>query len=207
MFVTKKPILPGASVLWISWVLILFLFGPNQPFATAQSQNQCEQELAEAQSFYDTGRFDDAIQKIASCLRKGGLSEEEKLRAYRLLGLTYIAQDYLKEARTAISKLLDLVPDYNPDPIQDPPQYQRLVQQLKEERPKQPEVTEPVKTPTPPKTEVEETRAPVKKSKRKMWYLIGGGTALAGGVIAAILLSGGEEKPVPEPLPKPPALP
>ncbi len=53
------------------------------------------------------------------CL-KGGFSKEEKLRAYRLLTITYLYLDYPDKADKSYLKLLGLSPEYAPSPENDP---------------------------------------------------------------------------------------
>lgn len=162
----------------------------------SQSSGVCAEQLAGAEQKYNTGRFDEAIGLITECLGKPGISEQEKMKAYRLLGLSYIAKDYLEDAKTAVKKLLDMVPNYQSDPVQDPPPFTKLVEELKQEQPKKPEektvekpkVEEKLVTP-PPSAVVTKTG---KKGSNKKWYFIGGGVLLAGGA-AAILLSGKED--------------
>ncbi len=206
------------------FILIFMLSGallilPN-PFminpVMAQVQSVCAKNLADAEQRYNTGRFDEAIGLITECLGKKDISEEEKMKAYRLLGLSYIAKDFLDDARNAVRKLLYMVPNYQPDPVQDPPPFTKLIEEVKQEKPPSPEKPIPkaqqqeerkiatpsdkeVKVSEQPKTkkrvpdDLEKLTAPEKKSGSKKWLYIGGGAVVAGGVVAAILLSGKDE--------------
>ncbi|MBN2367174.1 MAG: hypothetical protein JXL67_13480 [Calditrichaeota bacterium] len=170
----------------------------------AQSQGVCEKQLADAEQRYNTGRFDEAIGLITECLGKPGLTEQEKMKAYRLLGLSYIAKDYLEDARTAVKKLLDMVPNYQSDPVQDPPPFTKMVEEVKveQQQPKQkPEVKQP--------KELEKmTKVEKKKGSNTKWYLIGGGVLAAGAVVAILASGGGNgETPIDNTLPGPPSLP
>lgn len=177
----------------------------------AQGQSVCAKNLADAEQRYNTGRFDDAIGLITECLGKKGISEEEKMKAYRLLGLSYIAKDYLEDAKTAVKKLLDMVPNYQSDPVQDPPPFTKLVEEVKEqqkpqEKPQQPAVKEPVKKQPDELTKLTQTE-PKKKSNKK-WYFIGGGVLAAGAIVAIVASSGGGNgETSPSALPGPPTLP
>ncbi|MEE9429809.1 MAG: hypothetical protein V3V16_02140 [Melioribacteraceae bacterium] len=163
----------------------------------AQSQSECEKELANAQSKYDSGQFDEAVVIITQCLGKENLSQDSKMKAYRLLGLTYIANDYLKEAKTAVSKLLDIVPNYQPDLEQDPPTFVNLVTEKIEER-KTSEI----------KTEVQTTKTSKKKKSSNLWYYIAGGAAAVVAVVVLLLSGGSDPPPTSESdLPGPPDLP
>jgi hypothetical protein len=179
--------------------------------AQAQGQSVCSKNLADAEQRYNTGRFDDAIGLITECLGKRGISEEEKMKAYRLLGLSYIAKDYLEDAKTAVKKLLDMVPNYQSDPVQDPPPFTKLVEEVKEqqkpqEKPQQPAVKEPVKKQPDELTKLTQTES--KKKSNKKWYFIGGGVLAAGAIVAIVASSGGDNGPTtPSALPGPPTLP
>ena len=160
----------------------------------AQSQEVCTKQLAQAENDYNRGRFDEAINMITECLGKSGMTEQERMRAYRLLGLAYLAKDYLEDARSAVRKLLDMVPNYESDPVQDPPPFTKLIEEVKQEQPEKTEkkMAEEQKQKdeilvSPKLTEeVEAERA----GGSKKWYFIGGGIVVAGGVVAALLLSG-----------------
>ena len=144
------------------------------------AQSQCRAELSEAESRYNEGRFDEAIDGINRCLSKSGLTEDERKLAYMLLGKTYLAKDYLNEARQAVKKLLEVVPNFEADPVQDPPAFIKMVADMKIER---------AKTSAPPPKPVP---APSEKKSSKKWLWIGAGAVVAGGA-AALLLSGGGE--------------
>ena len=94
--------------------------------ATAQAQ-ACDQALETADGFYVRAAFDEAINLLITCLENGQLSGEERARAYRLVGLSYIGKGQMEEARHAASELMAIQPDYEPDPVNDPPDWQRLV--------------------------------------------------------------------------------
>ena len=106
------------------------------------------------------------------------------------MGLTYIAQDYLNEAKTSIEKLLKLVPNYKPDPVYDPPPFINLVEEVQKETVDKPVVARP------------------DSPSKKKWWLIGGGIGAAAIVTAIVMSSGGEDGPEPaKALPGPPDLP
>jgi len=174
----------------------------------AQSQNECEKELLNAQNKYDLGKFDEAIAIITECLGKENLSQDSKMKAYRLLGLTYIAKDYLNEAKTAVSKLLDIVPNYQPDLEQDPPIFVNLVTEKIEERKTSETNTQTKTTELPAKKDKQEG---VKKEEKSntIWYYIAGG-AVAVAIVVVLLLSGGDDDSPTQSdndLPDPPDLP
>ena len=99
----------------------------------AQQGNNCREELDEANALYTVGRFDETIVLIDQCLEKTGIPDADQRFAYRLKGLSYIGKGLEGDARASIRLLLTLVPNYEPDPIQDPPDFVSLVQELKDE--------------------------------------------------------------------------
>jgi len=172
------------------------------PFAAGLAQTQkddCQTQLFQAENEYRSGGFDKALNLINDCLNKGNPTEADRQRALKLQILIYIAKDYIEQAKAAINKLLDLVPNYEPDPVQDKPEYITIFEQVKQERNK-PKPSGPVKSP-----EVKQ-----KKGGGAKWLLIGGGVLVAGVGAAVALGGGGTSSPpvvTPTPLPTPPPLP
>lgn len=140
--------------------------------------------LNEGLKSYHDGDLDQAIVKLSSCLEMAGLSQEEKTSAYKYLAQAYMAKEYRDQAITAIMSLLKIMPNYKPDPVQDRPDYVKLVDYVRNLPPEKP------------------GEAPGPKSSLKKWLLIGGGVAT--GVVLAVLLWPGEEE---SQLPNPPDLP
>ncbi|MGH7598645.1 MAG: hypothetical protein ACREOI_20010 [bacterium] len=194
MFASRRKIVGNRAGLIFGMLCLASLLSSGA-VTVAQAQTACESELAEAKQKYEAALFDQAIDLIDRCLNKSGLSEADQLRAYRLKALTYQAKDYISQAKDAIRKLLQQVPNYKPDPAQDPPPYIELVDQVRQELPPP---TEPV------------TTVPPKKKSRKKWLWIGSGAVVLGAG-AALALSGGGGGGTPPPsspqLPMPPSLP
>jgi len=138
----------------------------------------CSEELAKAEQSYHKGQFEEAIALLEGCLDKPDLPRAERRAAYRLLGLTYLAQDFRDKARTAVKQLLQLVPDYQPDLDQDPPPFVSMVNDVRAELSTAPAIPAPVSKPH---------RKPIKK------ILIIAGTILTGGLLAVVLSGGGNE--------------
>ena len=195
IFMMNKQIL-------ITWLIIAIVVLPIPGITTitvVQAQDDCTEQLNQAEQFYNTGRFDDAEKIIENCLANGDMDREQKLRAYRLLGLTYIAKDLEAEARDTVSKLLEMVPNYQTDPVQDPPPFRTLVDEVKQDqdmRTQQQTESEETVTEQPQQgDELEnlvEQREDRKKQKRK-WYYIAGGAVVGAAVITAVVLGGGSD--------------
>jgi len=141
----------------------------------AQVADDCEALLQKAEEKYNTGKFDETIELITKCLDSTDIGPDSKMKAYRLLGLTYLAKDYLVEAKIAINKLLELVPNYQTDPVQDPPPYINLVEELRGQV---------------IIADDDHSKKPEEKSN-SLWYYIGGGVAAV--VLGIVLLGGSSE--------------
>jgi len=172
----------------------------------AHAQEKCKYELTEAEKKYQDGFFDEAITLLLACVNKSGLAVDESERAYKLLAKAYHANQLLNEAKEALKKLLALAPNWKPNPVTDPPPFQRLAEEvIKEiEQQKLAEEKKPEEKILP--AEVIEPVQPAKKKSSKKWLWIGGGVLVAGGVTAAILAGSKDEK-VDTGFPSPPGRP
>lgn len=83
------------------------------------AQDQCAILLSEAEDKYDKGRFYEIPELINSCIKEG-FTKEEKVRAYRLLTLTYLFLDYYEKADKSYLELLRLSPEYKTNDELDP---------------------------------------------------------------------------------------
>jgi tetratricopeptide (TPR) repeat protein len=178
----------------VIWSLLVTTIMAPVGSVYAQTTQSPTDIIKEAEQLYTIGRFDEAIKMLTELLERKDISEDQKLRAYRLLGLSYIAKDFLEDARSAIRKLLDMVPDYMSDPVQDPPPFTRMVEEVKQIR----------------EEELDDELLPLipeqKKNNKTMWMVIGG-SVVAVGVLVAVLVSGGGNGGETNPLPEPPDLP
>ena len=113
---------------------VVLLFAFLSPANThAQAGADCAEELEQANETYSRGRFDETIALLDRCLAKEEIPEEERLTAYRLKGLSYIGKGLEGDARSSVRRLLALVPNYEPDPVLDPPDFVSLVAEIKQE--------------------------------------------------------------------------
>ena len=117
--------------------LIVFLLLPGAFLdATAQAQDPAESRLARAEATYRAGDFEAAIDLLQR-IDKQQLPTDEAVEAYHLLALCYFHEGNLAGAQAALANLLQVAPDYRPNPVQEPPSqrfshsYLRLVQRLR----------------------------------------------------------------------------
>ena len=105
-----------------SWmkIFLVFFFSLFISITTSLfAQDQCAIALNEAEDRYDQGKLYEIPEIIQSCL-SDGFSREEKVRAYRLLTLTYLYLNYYQEADSAYLNLLRLSPEYQTNSELDP---------------------------------------------------------------------------------------
>jgi tetratricopeptide (TPR) repeat protein len=163
-------------------LLVLVLLPALAPTATAQSV--CAEELRQAQEHYEFGRFDRAITLLNRCLERDDLPQDERERAYRLIGLSYLGKDVLEQARENVRQLLRIAPNYQPNPAQDPPPFRELIAQERQRL----GLDRAARDDEPPaRPEAEDGGGGITK-----WLLIGGGVVVAAAA-AVLLLSGGDD--------------
>ena len=146
------------------------------------AQEDCANVVAEVQRLYEVGRTAEMIPRLDGCLPDGIANLAPKVQAYRYLALAHIAEDHQPEAKEAVEKLLDLNENFVPDPSTDLSRFIDLVDEGKLAR----------------------LQARKRKSKKRRWLFIGGGTLVAGAVTAAIITLTGSSAPR---LPDPPLFP
>ncbi len=179
--------------------LVLALSGTPLPGALtirpAQAQQKCAAELAEAEKKYLEGRLDEAIASAARCLEKGNLALAESEQAHKLLGKAYYAKGLLDQARENLRKLLELIPNWRPDPETDAPAFRRLAEEVIQEVEQERQIQQ----------QKQEQRQEPKRGRSKKWLWIGGGGAVAVG--AAVFLLSNKNEAGNGRLPNPPNLP
>lgn len=103
------------------WLLFM-AFAPS-----VWAQGDCGQNLARAQQLYDEGKLQQIPQFLNKCI-KGGFTLEERIKAYRLLTLSYLFTNEQILADEAFVKLLRLAPDFKVDEENDPATLVHLYQ-------------------------------------------------------------------------------
>jgi hypothetical protein len=99
--------------------LIFFIVALQISAIPAFAQDQCTVALNQAEDRFDEGRLYEIPEIIQECLNEG-FTKEEKIRAYRLLTLTYLFLDYYDEADKSYLELLKLSPEYKTNDELDP---------------------------------------------------------------------------------------
>lgn len=147
-----------------SRLLVLSFLVASIAVTDAQAQaGVCAAEVIEAEELYRDGRFDAAAEILSDCLdTRSGISSETALRGYRLLGLARLQGGDIAGARIAVLRVFARNPDYQADPVIDPPGYQALVETVRQQladrdfqeevEELRPRLREPVVVPVVPET-------------------------------------------------------
>ena len=100
-------------------------------FARAQEvtpeQHDCgSREIIIAGNQYDIGKFTECIDGLKECIGKNGFEYNEKLQAYRLMAMSYLAMDSVQPADKAIESLLTIDDNFEMD-VRDPQRFKLQV--------------------------------------------------------------------------------
>lgn len=106
-------------LLFSSIFLIVFSFAANA------QQSSCAFKLQEAENLYESGILDSIPSLLRNCINNNGFDEEELSRAYKLLVLTYLFEDYQEMAELTMLKFLKEFPEYEIKPT-DPIEFKYL---------------------------------------------------------------------------------
>ncbi|MEI6457119.1 MAG: TonB-dependent receptor plug domain-containing protein, partial [bacterium] len=85
--------------------------------------------LNDARKSYENGKFNEVIQMLHPCVNKG-FNEKQKVEAYRLLAMTYLAIDSTDHAARETGMLLQINPTYEAN-LFDPPAFIKMVSNIK----------------------------------------------------------------------------
>lgn len=88
--------------------------------------------LNDAEGQYNIGKFYESISRLNSCLGNKGFNYSEKVQAYRLLSMSYLALDSLELADENIEKLLLLKDNFEAD-TRDPDRFRLQVLFLRQQ--------------------------------------------------------------------------
>lgn len=171
-------------------ILLYLAAVPGRSYA----QGSCEQALVRANGYYYDARFDDGIALLKHCLDQGAFSQEEQLQVYILLSMTCFANRQEADARQAIQILLELNPDYEPDPIRVQPSYRALVEAV---RRASSDVFRAESSSSVLTFSLANTRTNVPRNRRGLskWIYFGGGAILTTAAVLLISSASGSNPP------------
>lgn len=97
----------------------------------AKAQTNCGiATINEVSLKYEIGQFSECIVQLNTCLAANGFNTNEKVEAYRLLAMCHLAIDSVRLADNAISQLLFLKDNFEPN-SRDPERFKTEVNKIK----------------------------------------------------------------------------
>ncbi|MEM1127031.1 MAG: hypothetical protein AAGI71_10295 [Bacteroidota bacterium] len=117
----------------IGLTLVISLLSPARLMA---QQAPCNAEtLRQANELYLNAENEAVMARLEDCILRteGGFAGQELEQAYALYGQAALNLKLEQDAREAIRLLLQRVPNYQTDPLFDPPEYRALVDAVREE--------------------------------------------------------------------------
>jgi hypothetical protein len=78
----------------------------------SQETGTCAENLKNAQSFFEKGQVDSVALMLTECLKSGGFKKEEALTAYKLIIQTFLLNDEIEKADSAMFAFLKKYPEY-----------------------------------------------------------------------------------------------
>jgi outer membrane cobalamin receptor len=88
--------------------------------------------INEAEGLYNVGKFYESIGRLNACIASKGFNYGEKVQAYRLLSMSYLAMDSVDKADENIEKLLILKDNFEAD-TRDPDRFRLQVVYLRQQ--------------------------------------------------------------------------
>lgn len=131
----RAPCLPQGSDSLLRWLLIgLCLFCLAAP-ADLQAQDQADPRLERAISAYHNGGFHEASAQLNALLYPLKLEEMDQILEARIyLGLCAYILERPEEAAAEFSRVLEVDPRYQLDPLYTPPDILAFFEQLRKKR-------------------------------------------------------------------------
>ncbi|MBN1186386.1 MAG: outer membrane beta-barrel protein [Bacteroidales bacterium] len=108
---------------------ITFIFIASIAMKGFAQEDECAFKLREAEKLYQQGLIEEIPELIGNCL-ENGFSKEDKLQAYKLLILTYLFEDEVQNAETAMYNFIKKYPEYEITPT-DPQDFVYLYESYK----------------------------------------------------------------------------
>ena len=88
--------------------------------------DEIESRLKEAQTFYNTAHFDEALEILNQLNNENTLTNPQRIGLYKLMSFTLVAKGYYEKARDAVAKIIELDPNIQFDPDFVPPKMMTI---------------------------------------------------------------------------------
>ncbi len=119
------------TILVISKKCKLLLFSIVLLANHAFGQSSCDYTtITLAEDYYNKGEFRNVIDNLVPCINSG-FNNQQKIQAYRLLSLTYLAIDSTESAYNAAVSLISLNPNFEATSYNYPIRFVKIVNEIK----------------------------------------------------------------------------
>jgi hypothetical protein len=211
------------------YTIVFLLIVPPTMFSRQDPQEPNQKAIREARSFFDDANFDRSIEILKALVARSNVGNKELQQAHELLALNFQAKfllgeaeealrKYAAEADSALTRLLALVPKYEPDLEK----YPQTFAQAFAERVKKVRVESGARAAALAEQKLAEQKLaeqklkekpdapPIKPPEEKAWYqqtwaYVAGGAVAVG--IVVFLLAGKSSSSASSNLPGPPSMP
>ncbi len=112
-------------------ITVLFLLVLVQvPDLVMSQTDSCAFYLKNANKSYEGRYYDAAIEEITFALGRCALNKEDKVKAHKILALSYLGIDDLEAASDEARTIMKIDPAYKPDKFEDDPDYTALFEKF-----------------------------------------------------------------------------
>jgi tetratricopeptide (TPR) repeat protein len=111
-------------------VLLAVALMISVPDLAMSQADSCAYYLKDANKNYEGRYYDAAIEEINKALSKCSLNKEDKVKAHKILALSYLGIDDLEAASDEARRIMKIDPAYEPDKFEDDPDYTALFEKF-----------------------------------------------------------------------------
>ncbi len=105
---------------------------PSAAYAQ-DATSPCTDTVAAAEEAYLNRNYQEAVTLASQCTDRSAFEDEIVIQAYRLITLASLRQGALVQARSAVTNILHIDPEYTADPVNDPPAYDLFISLVRQE--------------------------------------------------------------------------
>jgi len=91
---------------------IIFLFCMISFAATTKAQNNCDQNVKQAEEFFNNGDYENAVQILEKSIKECNFSKKKEEIALEILAKCYLEQDNIARADATVKNMLEKNPHY-----------------------------------------------------------------------------------------------
>lgn len=106
--------------------------GPSQE-ARAQESTSCADTLVTAEKAYRARNYEEATSLASQCTDVEAVADTTAIQAHRIITLASLRRGDLRDARSAVRNILQIAPEYQADPVTDPPSYRVFVSMVRDQ--------------------------------------------------------------------------